>query len=239
MPVVMKSSANGGGGYKRCYEGHKPLDVGGGKLVVGGSCCSPKDDTCDVYVGFDMGMKLTPRSYPWNPGTEILMSISDGHAPKDPAEFKKLIAWTSDQLEFGLKVHCGCIGGHGRTGMFLAALVAHRRGILEVLGQPVPEGFDDPIAYVRKNYCEKAVETDKQVDFLVKDWGCKTAKPSRDWGSNKSSWGKGQGTFFDGSWSKGSGKYHQDMSSKKKYEIDSGSAQRGKHCVWVDKVHFG
>jgi protein-tyrosine phosphatase len=42
--------------------------------------------------------------------------------PDKPDEFKKLVAWTRKQLEAGLKVHCGCMGGHGRTGTFLAAL---------------------------------------------------------------------------------------------------------------------
>jgi hypothetical protein len=49
--------------------------------------------------------------------------------------------------------------------MLLAALVAHRK-----LDQ-------DPIAYVRKHYCEKAVESQQQVDYLVKEWGCVAAKP--------------------------------------------------------------
>ena len=53
-----------------------------------------------------------------------------------------------------------CIGGHGRTGTFFAALVAHM----------MPE-VKDPIAYVRENYCNEAVETEEQIAFLIEHFG--------------------------------------------------------------------
>jgi protein-tyrosine phosphatase len=97
-----------------------------------------------------------------------LFLIPDGKAPEtadDIRGFKDLVAWVSQQLDAGRKVHAGCIAGHGRTGTFLAALVATRKV------------SDDPIAYVRKHYCPCAVETTVQVKFLVKHFGCKPATP--------------------------------------------------------------
>ena len=91
---------------------------------------------------------------------------------------QQLITWTVDQLHAGHKVHAGCIGGHGRTGLFLAALYAHMTGEA------------DAIAHVRKHYCEKAVETKKQVDFLVKHFGVKEADPIKFSYSGKSYSGK-------------------------------------------------
>ena len=94
--------------------------------------------------------------------------------PKDPAGFDKLVAWTKSQIEAGRKVHCGCIGGHGRTGMFLAALVSKF-------------GEKDAISYVRTNYCKKAVESSTQVKFLADRFGITPVKGAKDWSSTSSS----------------------------------------------------
>jgi hypothetical protein len=92
-------------------------------------------------------------------------------APKSPKEFKKMINWVSDQLDDGKKIHIGCIGGHGRTGTFLAALVSLYEDLT-----------DDPISWVREHHCAKAVESKAQIKFLVKHFNCKTAKPTKDFG---------------------------------------------------------
>lgn len=59
------------------------------------------------------------------------------------------------ELEAGKRLLAYCVGSHGRTGTFLACLIA----ILE------PE-TTDPIAAVRERHCEKAVETREQVAFI-------------------------------------------------------------------------
>ena len=149
-----------GGGYQSCYVTHKPLLLGNtGLQIHGGSCSSPVVKDADVYIGFDSGMRFTARHWPWTVGTEILFRISDGRAPDDTAAFRQLVDWTADQLHAGKKVHCGCIGGHGRTGTFLAALLS------------VVAGEVDAITYVREHYCKKAVETAEQVKFLQQHYG--------------------------------------------------------------------
>lgn len=55
-------------------------------------------------------------------------------------------------LASGKKVLAFCIGSHGRTGTFLASLIA----LLE------PD-VEDPIAEARKRHCEKSVETKAQA----------------------------------------------------------------------------
>lgn len=57
----------------------------------------------------------------------------------------------------GLMVEVGCIGGHGRTGTFLACL--------DVLASADPDAARS-IAYVRSAYCHKAVETPDQAWFV-------------------------------------------------------------------------
>ena len=59
-----------------------------------------------------------------------------------------------NRLDEGKKVCIFCLGGHGRTGYMTAA----------VLGRL---GYDDPIAFIRSNYCKSAVETNSQVKHLA------------------------------------------------------------------------
>lgn len=156
---MTKSSGGWGSSYApRCYTTHKPLDIGGFQ-IYGGSCSSPVVKDADIYVGFDGSMVRTHRQYPWDPGTEFLYKIVDMAAPSDSESFVLLLDYLAVQLTAGKKIHLGCIGGHGRTGTVLAALVK------------VITGEADAISYVRKNYCEKAVESTEQVRFLSKHFG--------------------------------------------------------------------
>jgi hypothetical protein len=152
-----------GGAPKRCYETHPALDLGGDLKVYGGSCITPSVPDADIYIGFDSGMRLTPDSFPWNPGgkIEVLFYVADGAAPRNVTEFKKMVVWAAEQIRAGKKLHAGCIGGHGRTGTFLAALVRYMIGT------------EDAITYVRENYCHRAVESAEQVNFLHEHYGIK------------------------------------------------------------------
>jgi len=57
-------------------------------------------------------------------------------------------------LHEGKKVLVFCVGGHGRTGTFLASLIALIESVAET---------PDPIAAVRERHCSHAVETLEQV----------------------------------------------------------------------------
>jgi hypothetical protein len=155
----------------RCHTTHKPIKLGMGE-ILGASCGSPKSGY-DIYIGFDYGMKFSHQPYPWeqksDPVIEFQYHITDMCAPKDAARFRKMIEWTAEQLELGKKIHVGCIGGHGRTGTFLAALVSLYKDLT-----------DDPIKWVRENHCVKAVESESQIKFLVNNFGCKTATPTKE-----------------------------------------------------------
>jgi hypothetical protein len=157
---------------KKCHTKHLVLELGMGE-ILGASCSMPRKGF-DIYIGFCYTMTFTHQPYPWetkdDPVVEFKYEIQDMHAPKDAKEFKLLINWVAEQLEDGKRIHVGCIGGHGRTGTFLAALVSLYEDLT-----------DDPIAYVREHHCKKAVESKDQIDFLVKHFGCKTAKASKTW----------------------------------------------------------
>lgn len=151
--------------YAPCYETHPPLPIGE-HLIYGGSCVSPFVTNADVYVGLDHMMKRSPRQFPWEPGEEFLYPITDMGVP-DAASLKKLVAWLTVQLTAKKLVHVGCIGGHGRTGLVFAALVAYMTD------------EKDAIAYVRKHYCHKAVESALQVRFLSEHFGILEAEPAK------------------------------------------------------------
>jgi hypothetical protein len=160
--------------FKRCYEDHPAMPVGE-HFIYGGSCSSPIVTDADIYVGFDHSMKLGKQSYPWSKGDSFLYHITDMAAPANAKDFKRLIKYLADNLLQGKKVHIGCIGGHGRTGTALAALVQ------------VMTGEANAINYVRKHYCKKAVESKSQINFLQKNFGITPVKPTKEYLT--STWG--------------------------------------------------
>lgn len=166
------------GGYKRCFETHPSLAIkvdGKTYYVQGGTCIQTPPKDTDVFVGFDRGMKGTGRIFPWSKGHEFLYPIKDMGVPQHLVNFKAMIAWLESMVLEGHKVYMGCIGGHGRTGLVMAALITHMTGEL------------GSIEYVRKHYCKKAVESQQQIDWLHEHFGIKKAKPTKGvWGASVS-----------------------------------------------------
>jgi hypothetical protein len=77
-----------------------------------------------------------------------------------------------------LKIICCCMGGHGRTGIALS--------ILAGLFNMVPEG-ECPVTWVRERYCDKAVEAEKQINYIEEVTGRKVkAKAKSSWGGGTS-----------------------------------------------------
>ena len=77
--------------------------------------------------------------------------------PRNADKFHELVNLIIQTLSDGKTVHIGCIGGHGRTGLVIAAVVAELH-----LGE---EGFNC-VEWVRQHYCKKAVESQEQLNFL-------------------------------------------------------------------------
>lgn len=144
----------------RCYESHPVLELGGGKFI-GGSCLHPMSAEADIYIGFERSMAVTNGNLFAGGPQHISYPIPDRMAPEDAESFKALVLYIKQALAQGKTVHAGCIGGHGRTGTFLAALVKEVRG------------EEDAITWVRTNYCKKAVESTAQVQFLAEHFGIK------------------------------------------------------------------
>lgn len=170
-----------------CADTHPPLPIVVGDKtyhVNGGSAAHPKAGS-NVLIDVH-GYHNTAGFYPWNSKMMIEFPIMDMSVPKDAEEFKKLIEFAAGLIVKGYNVAVGCIGGHGRTGMVLSALVKHMTG------------NEDAIQYVRDNYCKKAVESTQQVQWLGKHFGIKPVAGSKQ-GGVKTSKSYGGGLDFAGS----------------------------------------
>lgn len=62
---------------------------------------------------------------------------------------------TLEAMARGERVYVGCMGGIGRTGLFMACLAKAL-------------GVDQPVAWVRKHYIPHAVETKEQGEYVRK-----------------------------------------------------------------------
>ena len=170
----------------KCAHSHKPMPVvvnGETLFIYGGAAGSPVYKDCDIFVALDGSTHEDKAFYPWNTEqSKVFISfyITDMQVPKDRVEFRKMIEWLKGQILMGRKVHVGCMGGHGRTGIVLAALVK------------VLTGESDAITYVRKNYCHKAVETSEQANFLKVEYGITPVAGTKLGGYGMDDWLKGK-----------------------------------------------
>lgn len=94
----------------------------------------------------------------------LFVDWSDGSAPDLPLQWWEDLAAHLRTVKGSVAVCCQ--GGHGRTGTALAILCA----LLKVTGLEA-ENPTDPIWYVRENYCDQAVETMAQVQYVERILG--------------------------------------------------------------------
>ena len=80
---------------------------------------------------------------------------TDMAAPVQTIE--KYVLWALDYIKKGGWLQIGCIGGHGRTGTFLA---------LMLLADGRAEDADDAVCQTRALYCNKAIESTSQADYI-------------------------------------------------------------------------
>lgn len=84
---------------------------------------------------------------------DLHLPIKDFDVPRDAGFVREAIVLTFQAAFDGKDVYVGCMGGYGRTGLFLALLAK-------------AAGIADPVTYVRETYHPRAVETDEQYDYV-------------------------------------------------------------------------
>ena len=153
----------------KCHESHPPLHIGGGTLLGGNCEKHHRHEWVDFYVALDRYM-AHPVFDPDVPAPQcVYYPITNMKAPNRPDKFKALVDNIVARLSIGQTVHVGCIGGHGRTGLVLAAVVQS----LNVPANDPGLSANDCIGWVRKHYCKKAVESVAQENFLIVNYGAK------------------------------------------------------------------
>lgn len=102
----------------------------------------------------DFGLYLDERWAP--PWPHEHLDWPDFGVPEDLGALRRALTDLLDRGRKGERVEVGCVGGHGRTGTALACLAV-------LTGTPA----NDALAWVRANYCYKAVETDVQEQLVA------------------------------------------------------------------------
>jgi len=80
----------------------------------------------------------------------------------DETTFKQGLVKGIMLIACGKKLYVGCMGGVGRTGLYMAGLAKVMSEYRKTMHRP---GFD-PILYVRTKYVSHAIETQEQQDFI-------------------------------------------------------------------------
>jgi len=113
-----------------------------------------RSDMRDYFLIIDSEKELSEYNIFPKDKRIIIYPIVDGDIPDEDNGFLKMLSIMHEYLIEGKRVHVHCIGGHGRTGTVIACYMGIHMGI------------KTPIAWVRENYCERAIETKKQIAFI-------------------------------------------------------------------------
>jgi Protein-tyrosine phosphatase len=102
----------------------------------------------------DYGLYLDSRWLPpWDHG---YIDWPDFGVPANTEAAVEALKTVLERARSGQDIEVGCLGGHGRTGTALACMAV-------LTGHPALGA----VAWVRSNYCTKAVETPEQEAFVA------------------------------------------------------------------------
>jgi hypothetical protein len=123
-------------------------------------------DLADMLMPIVQGHHLDPSLEAWTkslPDTSILkLAWADQQIP--PLGRDDWLNLTKSLLASSYEnMYVCCFGGHGRTGTCLAILGC----LLTELGHPGIPQQAEPITWVRRHYCQDAVETSWQAHYIA------------------------------------------------------------------------
>lgn len=117
------------------------------------------------------------------PGTRRLVGIKMAQEINHPHDFsiptrdfdvpnvkamEKGVLYAIDMLLQGKDIYVGCMGGTGRTGLFMGCMakVMFDYAVGDTSNPAWDELKLDPVKYVRREYRRHAIETDEQMHFV-------------------------------------------------------------------------
>jgi len=128
----------------------------------------------NVYFGRISGRVFGGRFRNYVSGTRRLVGVKMAQEVNHPHEcsvptkdfsipsegdMKKGILFALRAFSAGSDVYAGCMGGIGRTGLFMGCMA-------KVMQDFYNGEFSDPVDYVRENYRSRAIETPAQEEFV-------------------------------------------------------------------------
>ena len=134
-------------------NGELPLDLGWRGGFFGLKVTGGPFDNFRPGVNADFGVCVRAERVPQTAHAKV--AIHDFQVPKpgQKAEVDAALKAAFNQLLDGKRVWVGCMGGWGRTGLFLALMAK-------------VAGAEDPVGYVRQHYTPRAVETLEQLNYV-------------------------------------------------------------------------
>lgn len=85
---------------------------------------------------------------------DVWLPIEDFGIPNNDDDVREAMVEAFEAALCGEDVYIGCMGGFGRTGLFLSLMTK-------------AAGYPDPVGYVRKKYTSLAVETGEQKRYVA------------------------------------------------------------------------
>lgn len=140
-----------------------------------------------IKMGQLHGMVFGGRFREYEPGTRRLVGIkmaeeidhphdfsvdTEDFSVPDEAQMQRGVTFALGQLAEGNDVYVGCMGGIGRTGLFMGCIAKVMQDFEEKTGDHpgICIGVDpatyDPVLFVRRHYIRHAIETDEQQAFV-------------------------------------------------------------------------
>lgn len=138
----------------------KPVAIGKRTIYAGGGMYIKEEDKEGFDLIIDLRDERIPQeiSFGERRGNHLYLPIRDFNIV--PEESISVFGWellqVYGELTAGKRVLVYCAGGHGRTGLFLASLLAMARPDL------------NPIMEIRDQYCFRAVETPAQEEQVAR-----------------------------------------------------------------------
>lgn len=133
-----------------------------------------------VNLGLIQGYVFGGRFRDYIPGTRRLVGVkmaaeishphdisipTEDFSVPDVSDMKQGLMEALEHLSQGRDIYVGCMGGIGRTGLFMGVMAK----LLDDYNretEPLTYVRMDPVAYVRQNYISHAIETREQQDYV-------------------------------------------------------------------------
>lgn len=149
------------------YMGHEPETVqSSGRIVTFdfpfGTVVLHAGPYRNIPRGF-AGIKLAEEI---SKECAVHLPIRDFSVPEYSAQVENALIATIALGRAGSPLYAGCMGGMGRTGLFLALLQKVAQRSSWTLWQRLTERPTDPVVWVRKHYHPNACETREQVAYV-------------------------------------------------------------------------